>query len=156
MPTDTFQWGEGIGRLLTGGEVIGLIGPLGAGKTEWVKGLAKGLGISDRQIISPTFTLVCVHPARIPLCHIDLYRLEGDGDIDTIGLSEYVDESLESGGVVAIEWADKLNDSVTADGITLTVEIRYLKGDQREMRMTTTHPGLLSSMDQIGDHIGKI
>jgi len=96
----TKAWGERLARLLFPGAVIGLEGELGAGKTCFVKGLATGLGIDEEEISSPTFTLIAEHyRGKVPLYHIDLYRLEGAG-VEELGLDEY----LFGQGVTAIEW----------------------------------------------------
>ncbi|MBI3358223.1 MAG: tRNA (adenosine(37)-N6)-threonylcarbamoyltransferase complex ATPase subunit type 1 TsaE [Nitrospirae bacterium] len=97
----TFLLGKQVGMSAAGGEVIGLIGPLGAGKTIFVQGLAEGLGITNGPIVSPTFVIMNLYQGRLPLCHIDLYRF--DAPLETIGLDEY----LNWNGVTAIEWADK-------------------------------------------------
>ncbi|MBV8140912.1 MAG: tRNA (adenosine(37)-N6)-threonylcarbamoyltransferase complex ATPase subunit type 1 TsaE [Verrucomicrobia bacterium] len=96
-----------IGAELVGnaaaGTVLSLIGDLGAGKTEFVKGLALGLGISD-PVTSPTFTVLHEYRGgRLPLFHFDFYRLQVEGELDEIGFDEY----LNAGGVCAIEWGDK-------------------------------------------------
>ncbi len=98
---ETFLLGKQIGLSAVGGEIIGLIGPLGTGKTVFVQGLAEGLGITDSAITSPTFVIMNLYQGRLPLCHIDLYRF--DAPLETIGLDEY----LNWKGVTAIEWADK-------------------------------------------------
>jgi tRNA threonylcarbamoyladenosine biosynthesis protein TsaE len=97
---ETQALGARLGRLLFPGAVIGLEGDLGAGKTCFVKGLASGLGIDEDEVSSPTFTLIAEHyRGKIPLFHIDLYRLEG-AEVEEIGLEEY----LFGQGVAAIEW----------------------------------------------------
>jgi tRNA threonylcarbamoyladenosine biosynthesis protein TsaE len=103
-PTDTHALGEEWGRAAQGGWVIGLSGDLGAGKTQLVKGIATGLGISAR-VHSPTFTLVNVYrDGRLPLFHLDLYRLDTIEQILAAGLEEYLDPA----GVAVIEWAERL------------------------------------------------
>lgn len=97
---DTKALGARLGQLLFPGAIIGLAGDLGAGKTCFVKGLASGLGIDEDEVSSPTFTLIAEHyRGKIPLFHIDLYRLEG-AEIEEIGIEEY----LFGQGVAAIEW----------------------------------------------------
>lgn len=92
---------------LTPGVVLLLSGELGSGKTTFVRGLAKGLGIDPEEVTSPTFTLVHEYRGgRLPLVHVDLYRLER-GDLDEIGL----DADLASRGVLAVEWAERLSRS---------------------------------------------
>src|SRR5438094_1002328 len=102
-PAETEALGESWGHTASGGLVIGLCGDLGAGKTQLVKGLARGLGITER-VHSPTFALVNIYAgARLTLFHLDLYRLETREQIMAAGLAEY----LEPSGVTVIEWADR-------------------------------------------------
>ena len=97
---ETQRLGQQIGRCVTAGMVIGLCGDLGAGKTCLVKGIATGLGIAAEEVVSPTFTLVTEHyRGRIPLYHLDLYRLEGVA-FEELGFEEY----LFGRGVAVIEW----------------------------------------------------
>jgi tRNA threonylcarbamoyladenosine biosynthesis protein TsaE len=101
-PSDSLYIGERIGRCSRVGDVFLLHGELGAGKTQFVKGLAKGLGVPDWEyVVSPSYTLLNTYEGRCSLCHIDLYRLEGV-DAEDLGIEEYLDE-----GVVAVEWAEK-------------------------------------------------
>jgi tRNA threonylcarbamoyladenosine biosynthesis protein TsaE len=101
---ETRALGEALGRAIDRPLAIALIGPLGAGKTCLVQGLAVGLGVArDRRVGSPTFTLVNEHAGRLRLCHADLYRIELERELDELGLEEY----LADGGVVVAEWADR-------------------------------------------------
>ncbi len=94
--------GESIGRRSTAGDVFLLYGELGAGKTQFVKGLAKGLGVPDWEyVVSPTFTLLNAFTGRLDLCHVDLYRLD-NAELAELGIEDYLDNS-----VVAVEWAEK-------------------------------------------------
>ncbi len=113
---DTLAIGQRIGENLAGGEIIALTGDLGAGKTVLVKGIALGLGIAD-VITSPTFVLVKSYAGRLPLHHMDFYRLDSPRDLDTIGFDDY----LESGGVLAIEWAEKFPDRIPHPRIWITI-----------------------------------
>ncbi len=102
-PEETFHSGRREAAHLHAGDVLALAGELGAGKTQWVKGLAAGLG-SDAPVTSPTFTLVHEYGGgRLPLYHVDCYRLERPEELVAIGLDDYLDEA----GVLVIEWADK-------------------------------------------------
>jgi tRNA threonylcarbamoyladenosine biosynthesis protein TsaE len=102
-PAETAALGEQWGRVAESGLVIGLCGDLGAGKTQWVKGLARGLGITTR-VHSPTFPLVNIYNGgRLPLFHLDLYRLETREQILAAGLEDY----LNPEGVTVIEWAER-------------------------------------------------
>jgi tRNA threonylcarbamoyladenosine biosynthesis protein TsaE len=103
-PAETGSLGERWGRAAQRGLVIGLSGDLGAGKTQLVKGIARGLGITAR-VHSPTFTLVNEYGGgRLRLFHLDLYRLETRGQIVSAGLEEF----LQPDGVTVIEWAERL------------------------------------------------
>jgi tRNA threonylcarbamoyladenosine biosynthesis protein TsaE len=100
---ETGAVGSELATTLSRGDVVLLIGDLGAGKTAFVRGLAEGLGIASDQVSSPTFTLVQEYRAgRVPLVHVDLYRLDDPREIDDLGLDEIAEE-----GVLAIEWAEK-------------------------------------------------
>lgn len=100
------------------GTVLALHGDLGSGKTCFVQGLANALGV-DQIVTSPTFTIVNEYSGRRPLYHIDLYRVRGPGDVMSIGLDEY----LESDGITAIEWAEKVDDLLPENTIHVTFEI---------------------------------
>src|SRR5580692_10648936 len=103
-PAETEALGEKFGRAARPGWVIALSGELGAGKTQFVKGVARGLGISAR-VHSPTFTLVAEYGGgRLPLFHLDLYRLENEAQILSAGLEEF----LQPDGVAVIEWAERM------------------------------------------------
>jgi tRNA threonylcarbamoyladenosine biosynthesis protein TsaE len=104
--SETFDLGENLGRDLSGGEIILLNGPLGAGKTMLVKGIAAALGIDQEDVTSPSFTLVNPHPGRLLLYHIDLYRLdEGASAAHAVDLDEIL---TDENAVVIIEWAERL------------------------------------------------
>jgi tRNA threonylcarbamoyladenosine biosynthesis protein TsaE len=105
-PAETLSLGESWGREATRGLVIALSGDLGAGKTQLVKGLARGLGVTGR-VHSPTFTLVNEYTGgRLRLFHLDLYRLETPAQILSAGLDDY----LQPDGVAVIEWAERWTD----------------------------------------------
>lgn len=107
-PADTAALGEQWGRAAQSGLVIGLSGTLGAGKTQFVKGLARGLSIAER-VRSPTFALVNIYTGgRLTLFHLDLYRLDTPAQIAAAGLEEY----LQPEGVTVIEWAERWFDEV--------------------------------------------
>jgi tRNA threonylcarbamoyladenosine biosynthesis protein TsaE len=130
-PEETELLGEKIGRAATRGLVIALSGELGAGKTQLVKGLARGLGISAR-VHSPTFTLVNEYGGgRLKLFHLDLYRLETREQI----LSAGVEEFLSPDGVSVIEWAERLEDGrwKMEDGKIRKVKIEILNESERKI-----------------------
>jgi tRNA threonylcarbamoyladenosine biosynthesis protein TsaE len=104
--SETFDLGVRLGEQLSGGEVLLLDGPLGAGKTVFVKGLASALGLDREDITSPSFTLVNLHQGRLLLYHIDLYRLEkGAGAAHAVDLDEIL---TDQDAVVVIEWGERL------------------------------------------------
>ncbi|MDY6856644.1 MAG: tRNA (adenosine(37)-N6)-threonylcarbamoyltransferase complex ATPase subunit type 1 TsaE [Thermodesulfobacteriota bacterium] len=122
----TIEFGEILGRYLTAGDVVGLIGDLGAGKTQFTKGLALGLGVSDHySITSPTYTIINEYPGTIPLYHFDLYRIEGVSGFEDLGYEEY----FHGRGVTVIEWADKMTDLLPDE--RLEVYIHCLEGNIR-------------------------
>ena len=106
-------------RTLTAGSVVKLIGDLGSGKTEVVKGMAKGLNC-ESLVTSPTFTLVHeYHGGRLPLFHMDLYRLNHEAELDNIGFEDY----LRAGGVCVVEWADKFADRMPRNSAEIVLTI---------------------------------
>jgi tRNA threonylcarbamoyladenosine biosynthesis protein TsaE len=102
--SETAAVGRELATTLSAGDVVLLYGDLGAGKTAFVKGLAEGLGVARDEVSSPTFTLVQEYRGgRLPLLHVDLYRLNDPRELDDLGLEEIAED-----GVLAIEWAEKL------------------------------------------------
>jgi len=113
-PEATFAFGERLGRHLVGGLVIGLVGPLGAGKTILVKGVAAGNALVDVSgVTSPTFTLVHEYAGRLRLIHMDVYRLKDAGEFPSLGF----DEMVQADACVIIEWADRVVDFLPKDRI---------------------------------------
>jgi tRNA threonylcarbamoyladenosine biosynthesis protein TsaE len=121
---ETEAEGEKLGRELKPGDLLLLTGPLGAGKTTFVRGLARGTG-SEAQVQSPTFTLVRVYPGRVQLAHVDLYRVKAAGELADLGLDELIDE-----GAVVVEWGDRIESKT---GRVITFET--LGGDRRRIQM---------------------
>jgi tRNA threonylcarbamoyladenosine biosynthesis protein TsaE len=123
--------GEHCGRLVGGPTVFALTGDLGCGKTVFVQGLARGLEVPPgTYVTSPSFTLINEYPGRLPLYHVDLYRLDDPVDTDDLGLTDV----LAGEGVAAVEWADKL--PADALGERLEVHFQTAGGDGRRIRMT--------------------
>jgi len=124
----TRRLGVRLGKLLQGGEIVGLIGELGTGKTCFVRGLTEGLGVSrETWIRSPTFTLVNEYHGRLPVYHIDLYRIESTGEFEELNLREY----LYSDGVSLIEWFEYFPAGEIEDH--LEVELAYREGSKRQL-----------------------
>jgi tRNA threonylcarbamoyladenosine biosynthesis protein TsaE len=104
-PEQTYTWGTVLGTLLGRGDVLALVGELGAGKTTFTQGIVRGLGVAeDHYIGSPTFTLINEYEGRVPVYHLDFYRIESPSEVVHLGLEEY----LDGDGVAIIEWADKI------------------------------------------------
>jgi tRNA threonylcarbamoyladenosine biosynthesis protein TsaE len=117
-PEETRAIGERIGAALAPGSVVLLRGPLGAGKTVLVKGIARGLGVED-EVISPTYTIVADYPGRIPLAHVDLYRVEGAAEIANLGL----DDLLAGPGVTVVEWGEKLEPTLGREAVRVAISL---------------------------------
>lgn len=130
----TKRLGKKLGRLLQGGEIIGLVGELGAGKTCFVRGLAEGLGVGkEAWIRSPTFTLINEYHGRLPIYHIDLYRLDGRADLESLNLREY----LYDDGVSLIEWFERLPAAEADEYLQITI----VHGTGRERELTLVAHG---------------
>src|SRR6202050_3286364 len=135
-PHETKSWGRRLASILEGGELLGLIGDLGAGKTCFIKGLARGLSLREEDILSPTFTMIQEHHGRFPLYHIDLYRLEALG-LDDLGLREY----LFSPAVSAVEWFERLREAPELDVLSIRIEYAGASARRLEFRATGHRPG---------------
>ena len=110
---------ERLGRVLQAGDVLAMVGPLGAGKTTFVQGVARGLGVAaDRHVASPPFALVNEHPGRVPLVHADLYRVADARELEELGLTDAFDRA-----VVAIEWLDRFPNAAPAERLEITIAI---------------------------------
>jgi tRNA threonylcarbamoyladenosine biosynthesis protein TsaE len=123
----TWQIGEMLGALLGAGDTVCLYGDLGAGKTSFSYGVALGLEVGQQYITSPTFTFVNEYQGRVPLYHIDLYRLKDPDELENIGFEEYID----SDGVTLIEWAERAEDELPAE--CLSVYLSYVDDHSREI-----------------------
>jgi tRNA threonylcarbamoyladenosine biosynthesis protein TsaE len=114
-----------------GGEVVLLSGELGAGKTVFVRGLARGVGADPEEVASPTFVLLTRYPGRLTLHHADLYRLAGGGDDLELGLEELPGPR----GVLAIEWAERLSGHPWDPAVTIRVTLEHAGDDTRRVRI---------------------
>lgn len=126
-PEKTWQIGQLLGELLDAGYTVCLYGDLGAGKTNFTFGIAQGLDVQEQYITSPTFTFVNEYQGRVPLYHIDLYRLKDPDELENIGFEEYI----ESDGVTVIEWAERAEDALPVEG--LSVYLAYVDEHSREI-----------------------
>ena len=127
-PEETARLARRLAVELKAGSVVALIGPLGSGKTVFVKGLASGLGLSRRQATSPTFSLINEYGGDPPLFHVDLYRLEGPAEVQELGLEEY----LDGPGIVAVEWAERAADILPVNRVI----VRFRRLGSRQRRIT--------------------
>ncbi len=123
---ETKAWGRRLAAGLRGGDLLGLSGEIGAGKTCFVKGLAIGLDLNEADILSPTFTMIQEHSGRLKLYHIDLYRLDS-ACLDDLGLREY----LFTSGVAAVEWFERLREAEELE--VLSVRISYVSPSARRI-----------------------
>ena len=128
----TDRLGQVIGRVLRGGETIALYGPLGAGKTALVRGVAEGLGASPKAISSPTFVVIHEYQGRLPFAHVDLYRIRSIRELESTGLIEYFSGQT----VTAIEWADKGLAALPQDRIEITLNHRAARSRTSQLRAT--------------------
>lgn len=129
----THELGRSLGEALTAGACVLLRGGLGAGKTAFVRGLACGLGADPDEVSSPTFTIVQRYQGRLTLFHVDLYRLDAGRDVDELALDDLVAE----GGIVAVEWAERLTRPLDDDALDVAIE--DLGGDRRRVTIGPTH-----------------
>ena len=125
--TETEAIGEALAKMLKSGDVVAYYGDLGAGKTAFTRGLARGLGCTGR-VSSPTFTIVNEHEGRMPLFHFDMYRLASSDDLWSIGWEDYLDR----GGVCAVEWSENVADAMEG---ALWVTVESLGGDNRRITL---------------------
>jgi len=123
---ETKAFGERLAKLVAPGDVITLEGDLGAGKTTFTKGFAKGLGV-QRNVNSPTFTLIKEYEGKYPLYHMDVYRLDEDEDL---GFEEY----FQSDGVTVVEWASRIAEQLPQE--RLDIEIKRIGEESRAIRCT--------------------
>jgi tRNA threonylcarbamoyladenosine biosynthesis protein TsaE len=131
---ETEALGERLGRAARPGDVVALWGELGAGKTVLARGIARGLGLDDGLVTSPTFVILHEHlEGRLPFFHLDLYRI-APADAEGTGWRE----AVEGGGVAAIEWPDRVADELPGD--RLDVRIEHAGTDERRVRFEPTGP----------------
>lgn len=128
-PSDTWDIGERIGRGARRGELYAIYGELGTGKTQLVKGIARGIGIRDWQYVaSPSFTIMNVYEGDLVLCHVDLYRIEGY-DVEDLDIEGFLEQ-----GIVAVEWAER---NAWWNG---TIKVYIDAINEEERRITITKP----------------
>lgn len=127
-PEETLTLGEALGRRLQAGDVVTLSGEMGAGKTVLAQAICTGLGV-DEPVSSPTFALVHEYAGRVPVWHLDVYRLSGPGELLDLSWPEL----LAGGGVVLIEWPERIAEALPDERLELT--LAYGDGDSREIEV---------------------
>jgi len=133
-PDETIEFGRRLGAQLRGGEVIGICGPLGSGKTHLIKGIAAGAGAEDpRQINSPTFVIVNEYSGRLDIYHIDAYRLNSVAEFEMLGFDDFCYPQ----SVVLIEWADRVEPALQALGY-LRIELEHAGRTKRKIHVKNT------------------
>lgn len=144
----TERIGERLARLSRPGDVLALWGELGAGKTVLAKGVAAGLGLDAGDVSSPTFIILHEHyGGRMPLFHLDLYRLEGQ-DLGSTGW----EETLDAGGVTVIEWPDRAGSALPAD--RLDVRLEHIADTKRRVLLTATGQRSRQLLEEFHDSLG--
>ena len=128
-PKATFNFGKRVGEGLEPGSVIALTGELGCGKTLFTRGIGAGLGVPDRYVNSPTFVFANEYSGRLPVSHIDLYRLDHIEEIAELGLDDY----LYGNGVCVVEWAEKGLSLLPIEH--LLIQISYLSDNERSFQL---------------------
>jgi len=144
----TERIGERLARLAAPGDVLALWGELGAGKTQLTKGVASGLGLDGGAVSSPTFVILHEHyGGRLPLFHLDLYRLEGQ-DLGTTGW----EETLDGGGITVIEWPDRAGESLPPDRVDVRLE--HIAETKRRVLLSATGPRSAELLKGFHDSLG--
>jgi tRNA threonylcarbamoyladenosine biosynthesis protein TsaE len=129
--SETTRIGKTIGNRLLPGDVVALVGELGVGKTQFIKGLAAGVGIGNPTYVSsPSFTLIHEYPGETPFYHIDLFRLGREKEAEELGLEVY----FQGSGITAIEWADKIPSLLPEE--ILFISIAYVDKNIRSLEIT--------------------
>lgn len=143
---DTHAVGEALAQVLVSGDVVVLTGELGAGKTTLVRGVAEGLG-AEEHVASPTFTLVREYvTGRIPIAHVDVYRLTRVQDVVDLGLEELSDGVA----VLLIEWGDAIEELLPADRLRVELTTSPADDESRRIEVSTEGPGWTSREEALG------
>ncbi|SNS47568.1 tRNA threonylcarbamoyladenosine biosynthesis protein TsaE [Anaerovirgula multivorans] len=139
---ETEDLGSKLGKIVKPGDIICLIGDLGAGKTTFTKAFAKGLEVED-YVTSPTFTILQEYEGRIPLYHFDVYRIEDVGEMENIPYEEY----FYGDGVCVIEWAELIREILPKDYIR--IEIKYIGIEEREICFEATNESYDKQLEEL-------
>jgi tRNA threonylcarbamoyladenosine biosynthesis protein TsaE len=135
---DTMRLGQAIGSAAEAGDLVYLNGDLGTGKTTLTKGIAAAIGISEHEVTSPTFSLINEHThGKIPLYHLDIYRLSRPGELIALGFDDYVSAA---DGIIVVEWATNAKDELPDDALTVTLLRAKGRENQRFISVTSSGP----------------
>lgn len=146
-PEETAELGAAVGSNAPGGFSVALVGPLGAGKTQLVKGIARGNAPTGLpSVTSPTFTLIHEHPGRLTLYHVDVYRLTGVADLEALGFREL----FRPDSLVVVEWSDRVASALPVD--TLWIRMTPTGASSRELRITAAGPRSQRCLDALRIH----
>jgi tRNA threonylcarbamoyladenosine biosynthesis protein TsaE len=140
---DTERLGRALADALAEGGVVGLSGPLGAGKTRLVQAIAVALGVQRGEVVSPTFVLVHEYQGRVPIYHIDAYRLRDTDEFMQLGVDEYFDPP----NVVLVEWAERVVDCLPEERIDITISV--LAGDVRQIEIVGHRAAAARQVEQL-------
>lgn len=145
---ETEEVGRALARWVAPGTVIGLVGPLGAGKTRLVRAIAEALGVDPSAIASPTFVLIHEYEGDLPVYHFDTYRLNGPEEFEALGALDYYD----AGGLCLVEWSDRVAGLLPRDAWTVRIEPR---GEGRRLHLNVPEPARLADwLVQAGSVVG--
>ncbi len=152
--SETIRMGKRLGRLLQPGDVVALVGELGTGKTQFIKGMAEGVGIEKAiYVSSPSFTFINEYPGKIPFYHVDLYRLESEKEAEGLGLEEYI----RGDGITAIEWGDRIPSLLPEE--LVWVKIHYTGKNTRSIEIISKgnrYEQLMRKMSDFGIRNGEL
>ena len=145
---ETEALGERLARLLEPGAVVGLVGPLGAGKTALVRGIARGFGVEEGMVHSPTFLSATEYAGRVPIAHVDLYRHE-----ENLPHPDWLAEILDGEKVAVVEWYERLGASAPDD--VLRIDVGYgSAADARVLELSASGPRARRVLDALGTQRG--
>jgi tRNA threonylcarbamoyladenosine biosynthesis protein TsaE len=143
--TETIRLGEVIGKYARGGEVIGLVGELGTGKTHLIKGIGRGLKVLETDAVtSPTFVLINEYQGRLRLYHVDAYRLENAGQLEALGF----DEICQSEALVVVEWADRVRQLIE-EYEPIWVYMEHVGMTERLIRLENLPAGMTEEISKL-------
>jgi len=131
----TLELGERLGAALAPGDLVALVGELGAGKTQLVRGICRGAGVPDHEVSSPTFAIVAAYRGRIPVHHADLYRVADEDELFATGFFDLVGGA----GAVLVEWADRIAGALPE--ARLEVRLEHVDGEPSSRRITAVGTG---------------